>query len=336
MNNWKIFKGLGEESPDDNPLQNLPKPPPWRNFSEWKERRGRVLRLGENEKRMINAALYLRRPLLVTGPPGCGKSSIAYAVATELKLGEVLRWSINSRSTVREGLYEYDAIARLRDANLEQGKKWKLWNLFGNHAQLKSSQESNSSDIGRYIRLAPLGTALLPRPRPNVLLIDEIDKADIDLPNDLLHVLEEGAYEIPELNRMAKQKKSVLVRQYIDGSAEIKEGRVQCDAFPYIVISSNGERELPPAFLRRCLRLDIKLPGGDELLQIVMAHLEKASSESTEMNQLVAQFMAKLDEPSQLATDQLLNAAFLILYGKLPADKERDEIIKAIFRDLGQ
>ncbi len=327
MNNWEIFKGLGSESPDANPLQNLPKPPPWRNFSEWKQRRGRVLRLGENEIRMINAALYLRRPLLVTGPPGCGKSSIAYAVATELKLGEVLRWSINSRSTVREGLYEYDAIARLRDANLEQ-----LRSQQADSKELKQSQHSNN--IGRYIRLGPLGTALLPHSQPSVLLVDEIDKADIDLPNDLLHVLEEGAYEIAELKRIAEQL--VSVRQYIDGTTDIEAGRVQCEAFPYIVISSNGERELPPAFLRRCLRLDIKLPDGEELLKIVTAHLDKAASESTEMEQLVAQFMAKLEEPSQLATDQLLNAAFLILHGKLPHDKEREEIIKAIFRDLGQ
>jgi len=328
MNNWKIFKGQGAESPESNPLQNLPKPPPWRNFSEWKQRRGEVLRLGENEIRMINAALYLRRPLLVTGPPGCGKSSIAYAVATELKLGEVLRWSINSRSTVREGLYEYDAIARLRDANLEQ-----LRSKLGQPDKLDQVAQ-NLNDIGRYIRLGPLGTALLPRTQPSILLIDEIDKADIDLPNDLLHVLEEGAYEIAELKRIAAS--SVSVEQYIDGTATIEKGHVQCEAFPYIVITTNGERELPPAFLRRCLRLDIKLPDGDELLQIVKTHLEKATSESTEMEQLVAQFMAKLEEPSQLATDQLLNAAFLILYGELPTAKERDEIIKAIFRDLGQ
>ena len=330
MNNWKIFKGLGAESPDANPLQNLPKPPPWRNFAEWKQQRGEVLRLGENEIRMINAALYLRRPLLVTGPPGCGKSSIAYAVATELKLGEVLRWSINSRSTVREGLYEYDAIARLRDANLEQ-----LRSKSGKPDTEKLNQiEQNLSDIGRYIKLGPLGTALLPRTQPNVLLVDEIDKADIDLPNDLLHVLEEGAYEITELKRIATP--SVSVGQYLEGTTDIEKGQVQCEAFPYIVITTNGERELPPAFLRRCLRLDIKLPDGDELLQIVKTHLEKAAEESADMEQLVAQFMAKLEEPSQLATDQLLNAAFLILYGKLPPDKERDEIIKAIFRDLGQ
>jgi MoxR-like ATPase len=345
MNNLEIFKGLGEESPDDDPLQGLPKPPPWREFSTWKKHRGRVLRLGENEKRMINAALYLRRPLLVTGPPGCGKSSIAYAVATELKLGEVLQWPINSRSTVREGLYEYDAIARLRDANLEQQLRLSLREPGADTEKINNAlEELDPNNIGRYTRLGPLGTALLPRTRPSVLLIDEIDKADIDLPNDLLHVLEEGAYEIPELSRIAKQRESVTVstqRQTENNAIEevtIEKGRVQCDAFPYIVISSNGERELPPAFLRRCLRLELKLIEDDkELLTIIKNHLDIVESDSTEMRDLINKFLTKLlNESSQLAIDQLLNAAFLILTGKLPSDTERDKLVEAVLRDLSK
>jgi MoxR-like ATPase len=92
---------------------------------------------------MVNAALYLRRPLLITGPPGTGKSSLAYAVAEELKLGEVLRWPINSRSTLAEGLYRYDAVARLRDASLSQT------------LSAKHPADALESDIGQYVALGP-------------------------------------------------------------------------------------------------------------------------------------------------------------------------------------
>ncbi len=333
---WKIFKLNEEISPKDDPLEDLPKPPPWRDFKMWQEQRGKVLQLGKNEEMMINAALYLRRPLLITGPPGCGKSSVAYAIAIKLKLGEVLRWSINSRSIVREGLYEYDAIARLRDANLEQQLRANLREQGANSIAInKQLEELASYDIGRYIRLGPLGTALLPQSRPYVLLIDEIDKADIDLPNDLLHVFEEGSYEIPELKRIAKQTKLVTLLTDIGKEAKIEEGQVQCDAFPCIVITSNGERELSPAFLRRCLRLEIEpINDDDKLLQIIEKHLSASSSK--EIKQLVATFTDKLQEPSKLAIDQLLNAAFLILHGKLPDDTERDDIVEAILRDLNQ
>ncbi len=124
--------------------------------------------------------------------PG-GQEHPAHSVAYELGLGNVLRWSIVSRSTLQDGLYHYDAIARLQDVQIAaQGG-------FGSAAGSPGAVES----IGSYVRLGPLGTALLPSDVPRVLLIDELDKSDIDLPNDLLNVLEEGEFAIPELERIA-------------------------------------------------------------------------------------------------------------------------------------
>src|SRR5215471_2638328 len=148
-----IYRGTGVPHDD----WYLPPPPPWRRFggdaSDVTESAGRrlggmpVYRADQNAVELVNAALYLRRPLLVTGPPGSGKSSLAYAVASELGLGEVLRWSINSRSTLNEGLYQYDALARLRDANLEQYERSQAG---------ASAGTSSEQDIGRYLKLGPL------------------------------------------------------------------------------------------------------------------------------------------------------------------------------------
>jgi MoxR-like ATPase len=257
MATWKIYQGTN--MPHDE-IHRLPPPPPWRDFRRLSETRGTTFQASEREVELVNAALYLRRPLLVTGPPGTGKSSLAHAVANELQLGTVLRWSINSRSTLAEGLYHYDALARLRDANLEQYERSRSGG---------GALPDREQDIGRYLRLGPLGTALLPIPRPRVLLIDEIDKSDIDLPNDLLHVFEEGAFEIPELVRIADKQPQVAVLPS-DGEREedkvmLTGGKVCCEAFPFVVLTSNGERELPPAFLRRCLRLDLAVPDVDKL-----------------------------------------------------------------------
>lgn len=127
---------------------------------------------------MVNAALFLRRPLLVTGRPGTGKSTLAYSIARELKLGPVLRWPITSRSTLLEGLYRYDAIGQLREEH--------LWQLRARtSAEVVPAAEPHSSaeaasfagGIGRHLRLGPLGTSLLPYSRPRVLLIDEMTRA---------------------------------------------------------------------------------------------------------------------------------------------------------------
>ena len=211
-NDWHIFKGNAGASHED---WELPPPPSWRPFgredASGKSRRqhkGETFQCPPEVVDIVNAALYLRRPLLITGKPGTGKSSLAYAVAQELALGEVLYWPITTRTTLKSGLYDYDAIGRLQDVR----QKERLLEERGEGAPQTLDIEEELQSIGSYITLGPLGTALIPADKPRVLLIDEIDKSDIDLPNDLLVALEEGRFEIPELVRIKEKAPKVSVR----------------------------------------------------------------------------------------------------------------------------
>jgi MoxR-like ATPase len=267
---WPIFRcdenGLPVDPHDG--IADLPEPPPWRRPTgsppahvpepeDFKQPPPPHL-FEPEEVELINAAMFLRRPLLVTGPPGSGKSTIARAVAYQLKLGVPLRWHINTRSTRREGLYHYDAVSQLQDRGQAHG----------------APGGDGVIEMGKYLRLGPLGTALVPRHNPRVLLIDELDKSDVDLPNDLLDLLEEGGFEIPELGRLADRHETFDIRPSDEGShCTIKAGRVQCLAFPIVLMTSNGERGFPPPFLRRCIRLDVKKPDAAKLDRIVEQHL---------------------------------------------------------------
>jgi len=333
MNDWRIFHGDGTRR--DGVV--IPPPPPWRNFQKSVEHRGKTYQAGEDEIRMVNAALYLRRPLLITGAPGSGKSSLPYAVAEELQLGPVLRWSINSRSTLTEGLYRYDALARLRDASMVQSRIVGA-SPSGRGLEPVESDGTNMLDIGHYLSLGPLGTALSPRDRPRVLLIDEIDKSDIDLPNDLLHVFEEGWFEIPELMRCATQQPVVTVAT-ADGTDDankvvIQNGRVTAKEFPFVVITSNGERELPPAFLRRCLRLENVPSNSEKLHRIVRAHLGLV--DGAIVDELIEQYLQGEREDQLLAIDQLLNAVFLISSERAPHGEDRELVRQSLLRALNE
>ncbi|THA70342.1 AAA family ATPase [Streptomyces sp. A0958] len=323
---WLIYRGVGE--PHDEVAQ-LPPPPPWRDFTggraaagadgtESADRRlgipGRVAeehRPGAEELEMINAALYLRRPLLVTGDPGAGKSTLAHSVARELELGKVLRWPVVSRTTLLDGLYHYDAIARLQDVQIASHAA-----AAGGAAGADAAQS-----VGSYIRLGPLGTALLPSDRPRVLLIDELDKSDIDLPNDLLNVLEEGEFAIPELERIADRLPDgeADVLDHDGNKVRIKGGRVQCRAFPFVVLTSNGERDFPAPLMRRCIHLELGRPDHKRLASFVKAHLGEEAARSSD--DLIAHFLER-SRTELLATDQLLNAIYLT-HAASPAGRDR-------------
>lgn len=267
----------------------------------------------------VNAALYLRRPLLVTGKPGTGKSTLAASIAFELGLGPVLNWPVTSRASLEEALYRYDAIGRLQETNLHRDRQ-------------DAQADAQEPGIGRYLRLGPLGTALLPWSRPRVLLIDELDKSDIDLPNDLLNVFEDGEFEIKELTRLPEEQSRVTVRTADGGECVITRGRVRCRAFPVVVITSNGEREFPPAFRRRCVHLAIQQPDTAKLRQIVAAQLgEEALAEN---DQLVQAFLDARDE-NDVSTDQLLNLVFLTGTGQRPSPQIRKKLQRVLLQPLG-
>jgi MoxR-like ATPase len=149
-------------------------------------------------------------------------------------------------------------------------------------------------------------------------LIDEIDKSDIDLPNDLLHAFEEGGFELSELQRLPDEQSKVLVRAWDgDDRVPIDRGRVRCREFPFVLMTSNGERDFPPAFLRRCLRLTMPQPSTTKLGRIVEAHLPEARLTDQQKEQrrlLIANFLTLRDK-GDLANDQLLNALQLSLSG---------------------
>ncbi|CAL9333731.1 AAA family ATPase [Streptomyces sp. enrichment culture] len=315
---WHVYRGTGEPHDD---IDRLPVPPPWRDWEGagrhegggWP--RGIVYQTTPEIVDAVNAALYLRRPLLVTGAPGTGKSTLAHHVAHELRLGPVLTWPITSRSTLRDGLYAYDALGRLQETNL------------------RGQAVDHPEDLGRYIRLGPLGTALLSHRVPRVLLIDEIDKGDTDLPNDLLNIFEEGQFEIPELVR--HNQEVVEVRDYDGSHTPIRRGSIRARVFPFTVLTSNGERQFPPAFLRRCLRLDLPRPTGDQLLRIVEAHLGRTAV--VEGMGLIERFVERQSREA-LSTDQLLNAVYLLVrdgHDVLPRDEhERDAVLRTVLRRL--
>jgi MoxR-like ATPase len=200
----------------------------------------------------VNLAIYLQRPLLLKGEPGCGKTQLASAVAYELGL-PLEAWYVKSTSRARDGLYIYDAVGRLRDAQLAAS------------GRLKPEQVQTVDDAATYVRWGPLGRAFQ-QDTPTVVLIDEIDKADIDFPNDLLLELDEGRFMVEETGQQITAKVA-----------------------PIVFITSNDEKDLPDAFLRRCLFHYVEFPKRDRLMDIINAQFPAAPSALVQ--QAVARFL---------------------------------------------
>jgi MoxR-like ATPase len=174
----------------------------------------------------VNAAVTLERPLLIKGEPGTGKTMLALEVAKALQR-PLYQWHVKSTSKAQQGLYEYDAVSRLRDSQLGDGRV---------------------HDIANYIVRGPLWDAF-ESDRPAVLLIDEVDKADIEFPNDLLRELDRMEFYVYETQKLVKARHR-----------------------PAIIITSNNEKELPDAFLRRCFFHYIKFPDKEIMERIVDVH----------------------------------------------------------------
>tara|TARA_X000000950_G_scaffold78269_1_gene98430 strand:+ start:114 stop:950 length:837 start_codon:yes stop_codon:yes gene_type:complete len=177
----------------------------------------------------VNAAITLERPLLVKGEPGTGKTELAKQVANSLNL-KIFEWSVKSTTKAQQGLYEYDAVSRLRDSQIG---------------------DKNVSDIKKYIKKGKIWNAF-ESDKKSVLLIDEIDKADVEFPNDLLQELDKMEFFVYETGEVIKSKNR-----------------------PIVIITSNNEKELPDAFLRRCFFHYIQFPDRETLVKIINVHFPK-------------------------------------------------------------
>lgn len=230
----------------------------------------------------VNAAVTLERPLLVKGEPGTGKTELARQVAASLNM-KIIEWNIKSTTRAQQGLYEYDAVSRLRDSQLGSERV---------------------HDVAHYIRKGKLWQAFSSEEKI-VLLIDEIDKADIEFPNDLLQELDRMSFHVYETGNTVEAKNR-----------------------PVVIITSNNEKELPDAFLRRCFFHYISFPEPEILRKIIDVHHPKLKPQVLET--ALSQFFEIRDTPGlkkKPSTSEVLDWLKLILAEDLkPEDLRRDGV----------
>ena len=225
----------------------------------------------------VNAAIALQRPLLIKGEPGTGKTMLAEQVAESLGK-RLIQWHIKSTTKAQQGLYEYDAVSRLRDSQLATG-------------------DVDVSNISNYIRQGKLWEAF-EADEQVVLLIDEIDKADIEFPNDLLQELDKMEFFVYETGQTIKAKHR-----------------------PIIIITSNNEKELPDAFLRRCFFHFINFPDRDTMREIIAVHYPEIQKNL--VNEALEMFFQLRDVPGlkkRPSTSELIDWLKLLMSDDIPDD----------------
>ena len=235
----------------------------------------------------VNAAVTLQRPLLVKGEPGTGKTELARQVAASLGM-ELIEWHVKSTTKAQQGLYEYDAVSRLRDSQLG---------------------DARVHDVSNYIRRGKLWQAFM-APARVVLLIDEVDKADIEFPNDLLQELDRMEFHVYETGETVR----ALHR-------------------PVVIITSNNEKELPDAFLRRCFFHYIRFPDPDTLRAIVALHFP--GIKESLLTTALTQFFEIRDMPGlkkKPSTSEVLDWLKLLLAEDLGAEDLRRDAKSALPR----
>ncbi len=289
VDSFEIYLGDGEGRPEL--LDKLPDRP------LLFEHRGKYL-ADSGLVDVVNIALRVGQPLLVTGEPGCGKTRLAWSVAEELKLGEPLTFFTRSDSRAQDLLYSYDAVLRFYDIQAGQDEN-----------------RERAADPKNYINYEALGRAILDQEKRRVVLIDEIDKAPRDFPNDLLNELDNMEFEIKEI-------------------PETREERIRKAKYrPVVIITSNSERQLPLPFLRRCVFYHVRFPDEEKLRRIIEERLGGYDLDGGLIQAAVEKFRQVREIKGLMkkpATGELLAWALALHLGSVTAEVLRGVKLKAL------